>query len=211
MMEASTVTGNLGRYEIRGVLGSGAMALVLDGWDPVIGRRAAIKTIRRDQLETPDAAEVVERFKREAQAAGRLNHPNIVSVYEYGEDQGIAYIAMEFITGKELKDYFDRGERFPIPTAVRIMTEILSALELAHRHGIVHRDIKPGNIYLLEDGHAKVADFGIARMESSDLTQVGISLGTPPYMSPEQFTGETLDGRSDLFSAAIIFYQFLTN
>jgi len=147
-MEASTVTGNLGRYEIRGVLGSGAMALVLDGWDPVIGRRAAIKTIRRDQLETPDAAEVVERFKREAQAAGRLNHPNIVSVYEYGEDQGIAYIAMEFITGKELKDYFDRGERFPIPTAVRIMTEILSALELAHRHGIVHRDIKPGNIFL---------------------------------------------------------------
>ena len=209
-MESSQVTGNLGRYEIRGVLGAGAMALVLDGWDPVIGRRVAIKTIRRDQLELPEADEVVERFKREAQAAGRLNHPNIVSVYEYGEDQGIAYIAMEFITGKELKEYFDRNERFPIPTAMRIMSEILGALDLAHRHGIVHRDIKPGNIYLLEDGHAKVADFGIARMESSELTQVGVSLGTPPYMSPEQFTGDTLDGRSDLFSAGVILYQFLT-
>ena len=210
MESAPTVQGTLGRYEIRGVLGSGAMALVLDGWDPVIGRRAAIKTIRRDQLETAEADEVVERFKREAQAAGRLNHPNIVSVYEYGEDQGIAYIAMEFIKGRELKDYFDKNERFPIADVVRLMTQILGALEAAHKNGVIHRDIKPGNIYVLEDGSAKVTDFGIARVESSNLTQVGIVLGTPPYMSPEQFMGQTLDGRSDLFSAGTIFYQFLT-
>jgi serine/threonine-protein kinase len=127
MEPAATVQGKLGRYEIRGVLGAGAMALVLDGWDPAIGRRAAIKTIRRDQLETAEAEEVVERFKREAQAAGRLNHPNIVSVYEYGEDQGIAYIAMEYINGRELKSYFDKNERFAIPDVVRIMTQILGA------------------------------------------------------------------------------------
>ena len=204
------VTGKLGRYEIRGVLGSGAMALVLDGWDPTIGRRAAIKTIRRDQLDGAEADEVVERFKREAQAAGRLSHPNIVSVYEYGEDQGIAYIAMEFITGQELRAYFDRNDRFPIPEAVRIMTQILAALDVAHRNGVVHRDIKPGNIYIVDDGNVKVADFGIARIESSNLTQAGMALGTPPYMSPEQFLGDTLDGRSDLFSAGVILYQFLT-
>src|SRR6185369_3821656 len=139
-----------------------------------------------------------------------LSHPNIVSVYEYGEDSGVAYIAMEFITGRELKSYFDRNERFPIPEAVRIMTQILGALGIAHKSGIVHRDIKPGNIYLLDDGTVKVTDFGIARVESSNLTQVGIALGTPPYMSPEQFMGDTLDGRSDLFSAGVILYQFLT-
>jgi tRNA A-37 threonylcarbamoyl transferase component Bud32 len=200
----------LGRYEIRGVLGAGAMAVVYDGWDPIIGRRAAIKTIRREELDGAEAEELVERFKREAQAAGRLSHPNIVSVYEYGEYRGIAYIAMEFITGSELKTYFDRNERFPIPEVARIMTQLLSALDVAHRNGVVHRDIKPGNIYLLEDGTVKVADFGIARVESSNLTQAGMALGTPPYMSPEQFMGHTLDGRSDLFSAGVILYQFLT-
>ena len=200
----------LGRYEIRGVLGAGAMAVVYDGWDPLIGRRAAIKTIKREELDGVEAEEVVERFKREAQAAGRLSHPNIVSVYEYGEYRGIAYIAMEFITGRELKSFFDRNERFPIPEVARIMTQLLGALDVAHRNGVVHRDIKPGNIYLLEDGTVKVADFGIARVESSSLTQAGMALGTPPYMSPEQFMGHTLDGRSDLFSAGVILYQFLT-
>ena len=209
-MDPSSIPPRLGRYEIRGVLGSGAFGIVYDGWDPGIGRRVAIKTIRRDQLDGSEADEIVERFKREAQAAGRLSHPNIVSVYEYGEDSGVAYIAMEFITGRELKSYFDRNERFPIPEAVRIMTQILGALGVAHKSGIVHRDIKPGNIYLLDDGTVKVTDFGIARVESSNLTQVGIALGTPPYMSPEQFMGDTLDGRSDLFSAGVILYQFLT-
>jgi len=209
-MDPSSIPPTLGRYEIRGVLGSGAFGVVYDGWDPGIGRRVAIKTIRREQLDGSEADEIVERFKREAQAAGRLSHPNIVSVYEYGEDSGVAYIAMEFITGRELKSYFDRNERFPIPEVARIMTQILGALGVAHKSGIVHRDTKPGNIYLLEDGTVKVTDFGIARVESSNLTQVGIALGTPPYMSPEQFMGDTLDGRSDLFSAGVILYQFLT-
>jgi tRNA A-37 threonylcarbamoyl transferase component Bud32 len=209
-MEPPSIPEKLGRFEIRGVLGSGAMALVFDGWDPAIGRRAAIKTIRRDQLDSAEADEMVERFKREAQAAGRLSHPNIVSIYEYGEDAGIAYIAMEHITGRELRSYFDRNERFPIPEVARIMTQILGALDAAHKRGVVHRDIKPGNIYVLEDGTVKVSDFGIARMESSNLTQAGMVLGTPPYMSPEQFMGHTLDGRSDLFSAGVILYQFLT-
>jgi tRNA A-37 threonylcarbamoyl transferase component Bud32 len=209
-MDPASIPDKLGRYEIRGVLGAGAMALVFDGWDPTIGRRAAIKTIRQDQLDSAEAEEMVERFKREAQAAGRLSHPNIVSIYEYGEDAGIAYIAMEYIHGRELKSYFDRQERFPIPEVARIMTQILGALEAAHRMGVVHRDIKPGNIYLLDDGTVKVTDFGIARVESSSLTQAGIALGTPPYMSPEQFMGQALDGRSDLFSAGVILYQFLT-
>jgi serine/threonine-protein kinase len=209
--DATQTPARLGRFEIRGVLGSGAMALVYDGWDPAIGRRVAIKTIRRDQLDSAEADEVVARFKREAQAAGRLSHPNIISIYEYGEDEGVAFIAMEFVTGHELKSYFDRHDRFPIPDAVRIMTQILGALDAAHYMGVVHRDIKPGNIYLQQDGMVKVADFGIARLESSvNLTQAGMVLGTPAYMSPEQFMGQALDGRSDLFSAGVILYQFLT-
>src|SRR5258706_2195946 len=200
----------VGRYDTRRELGSGAMAVVYGGWDPSIQRRVAIKTIRRDQLDGAEADEVIARFEREAQAAGRLSHPNIVSIYEIGEDAGVAFIAMEFIEGRELKDYFDKNERFSLPEVAWIMTQLLDALEHAHRNGIVHRDIKPGNI-ILADGTVKVADFGIARIESSNLTQAGMILGTPSYMSPEQFMGQTLDGRSDLFSAGVILYQFLTS
>ena len=206
-----TLPGKLGRYEIRRELGSGAMAIVYEGWDPSIQRRVAIKTIRRDQLASDEADEVIARFEREAQAAGRLSHPNIVAIYEIGEDAGVAFIAMEFIAGRELKDYFDKNERFSLPEVAWIMTQLLDALDTAHRNGVVHRDIKPANIILLADGTVKVADFGIARIESSSLTQAGMILGTPAYMSPEQFMGQTLDGRSDLFSAAVILYQFLTS
>jgi tRNA A-37 threonylcarbamoyl transferase component Bud32 len=206
-----TLPGKLGRYEIRRELGTGAMAVVYEGWDPSIQRRVAIKTIRRDQLDSAEADEVIARFEREAQAAGRLSHPNIVSIYEIGEDGGVAFIAMEFIAGRELKDYFDKNERFSLPEIAWIMTQLLDALDHAHRNGVVHRDIKPGNIILLADGTVKVADFGIARIESSSLTQAGIILGTPAYMSPEQFMGQTLDGRSDLFSAGVVLYQFLTS
>ena len=200
----------LGKYEIRGELGQGAMGIVYDGFDPMIGRRVALKTVRRDQLERAEAEEILARFKREAQAAGRLNHPNIVSIYEYGEDNGTAFIAMEFVEGRELKDYFDGSERFPMAEIVRIMGQLLEALDFSHKNGVVHRDIKPANIILLKDGTVKVADFGIARVESSNLTQAGSVLGTPSYMSPEQFMGQTVDGRSDLFSAGVILYQFLT-
>lgn len=200
----------LGKYEIRGELGQGAMGIVYDGFDPMIGRRVALKTVRRDQLDRAEAEEILARFRREAQAAGRLNHPNIVQIYEYGEDEGTAYIAMEFVEGRELKDYFDADERFPMAEIVRIMGQLLEALDYSHRNGVVHRDIKPANIILLRDGTVKVADFGIARVESSNLTQAGSVLGTPSYMSPEQFMGQTVDGRSDLFSAGVILYQFLT-
>ena len=200
----------LGKYEIRRELGSGAMGVVYEGWDPGIARRVAIKTVKRDQLDRAEAGEILARFQREAQAAGRLSHPNIVGIYEYGEDDGTAFIAMEFIEGRELKDYFDANERFALPEIGRIMAQLLAALGHAQQNGITHRDIKPANIILLKDGTVKVADFGIARIESSNLTQAGAVLGTPAYMSPEQFMGQTVDGRSDLFSAGVILYQFLT-
>ena len=200
----------LGKYEIRRELGSGAMGVVYEGWDPGIARRVAIKTVKRDQLDRAEAGEILARFQREAQAAGRLSHPNIVGIYEYGEDDGTAFIAMEFIEGRELKDYFDASERFALPEIGRIMAQLLAALGHAQQNGITHRDIKPANIILLKDGTVKVADFGIARIESSNLTQAGAVLGTPAYMSPEQFMGQTVDGRSDLFSAGVILYQFLT-
>lgn len=200
----------LGKYEIRRELGQGAMGIVYEGFDPMIGRRVALKTVRRDQLDRAEVEEILARFKREAQAAGRLNHPNVVAIYEYGEDEGTAFIAMEFIEGRELKDRLDAGERFPMSEIVRIMAQLLDALDYSHKSGVVHRDIKPSNIILLKDGTVKVADFGIARVESSTLTQAGSVLGTPSYMSPEQFMGQTVDGRSDLFSAGVILYQFLT-
>ncbi|MBA3902130.1 MAG: cag pathogenicity island protein Cag6 [Rhodocyclaceae bacterium] len=200
----------LGKYEIRRELGQGAMGIVYEGFDPMIGRRVALKTVRRDQLDRAEVEEILARFKREAQAAGRLNHPNVVAIYEYGEDEGTAFIAMEFIEGRELKDRLDASERFPMSEIVRIMAQLLDALDYSHKSGVVHRDIKPSNIILLKDGTVKVADFGIARVESSTLTQAGSVLGTPSYMSPEQFMGQTVDGRSDLFSAGVILYQFLT-
>lgn len=208
----------LGKYEILRELGKGAMGVVYEAFDPVIERTVAVKTIRPEQLDQSQAAEMLARFKREAQAAGRLNHPNIVAIYDYGEvaDGGdgagssIAFIAMEFIKGRELKDLFDANQRFVIKNIERIMCELLDALNHAHANGVVHRDMKPANIILLADGKVKVADFGIARIETSDLTQAGTVLGTPSYMSPEQFMGQSVDRRSDLFSCGVILYQFLT-
>src|SRR5215510_2206587 len=191
----------LGKYE---------MGVVYEGFDPTIERVVALKTIRADQLGGEDAAEIMARFRREAQAAGRLNHPRIVSIYEYGEDAGTTFIAMEFVAGRSLKESFEQNARFSVPQIVRIMSQLLEALDYSHRQGVVHRDIKPANIMLLADGTVKVADFGIARIESSNLTQTGMILGTPSYMSPEQFMGQKIDGRSDLFSSGVILYQLLT-
>jgi serine/threonine-protein kinase len=200
----------LGKFQVRRELGKGAMGIVYEGYDPMIERIVAIKTIRPEQLEGEDAAEQLARFRREAQAAGRLTHPNIVAVYDFGEDAGTTYIAMEFVKGRELQDILEKGERFQMHDVVRVMTQLLDALEHAHANGVVHRDVKPANIIILPDGKVKVADFGIARVESSNLTQAGMVLGTPSYMSPEQFMGQTVDGRSDLFSAGVILYQLLT-
>ncbi|MFO1398842.1 MAG: serine/threonine-protein kinase [Burkholderiales bacterium] len=200
----------LGKYEIRRELGRGAMGVVYEGFDPMIQRVVALKTIRPDQLVGAHAAEILERFRREAQAAGRLTHPNIVAIYDFGEDAGVWYIAMELVKGKELKAYFEANQRFATADIVRLERQILAALGYAHKLGVVHRDVKPANIFILDDGTAKVGDFGIAHLESSELTQVGTVLGTPAYMSPEQILGMPVDGRSDLFSAGVILYQFLT-
>ena len=219
----------LGKYLIRRELGKGAMGVVYEGFDPVIERVVAIKTLLPEQLSPDEAEGVLARFKREAQAAGRLNHPHIVGIYDYGEviaeddhtmvaaptgqrtdDKRVAYIAMEFVKGRELRDYFEANERFALSEVQRIMGEMLSALAHAHAHGVVHRDMKPANLIVLDDGTIKVADFGIARVEKSELTQAGTVMGTPSYMSPEQFMGQTVDGRSDIFSCGVILYQFLT-
>jgi serine/threonine-protein kinase len=201
---------SIGKYEIRREIGRGAMGVVYEAYDPMIKRVVALKTIRKDQLTDEDSAQMINRFRREAQAAGRLNHPNIVSIYDFGEESGVWYIAMEFVAGRELKACFEANERFRIADIVRIMGQILGALDYSHRQGVVHRDVKPANIFLLDDGSVKVADFGIAHIEASNLTQVGTVLGTPSYMSPEQILGLPVDGRSDLFSAGVILYQFLT-
>jgi serine/threonine-protein kinase len=206
----SEPTVKLGKYEIRRELGRGAMGVVYEAFDPSIERIVALKTIRKDQLEGAEGQDVIGRFQREAKAAGRLNHPNIVSIYDFGEDDGTAFIAMEFVSGRELKSYFENNERFPMADIERVMSQLLDALEYSHQYGVVHRDIKPANIILLPDHRVKVADFGIARIESSQYTQAGTVLGTPAYMSPEQFMGQTVDGRSDIFSAGVVLYQFLT-
>eukprot|EP01037_Dinobryon_pediforme_P018109 gene18109-18349_t len=200
----------LGKYEVRGTLGKGAMGTVLDGYDAVIDRRVAIKTINLPDPNDAEAQDELARFRREAQAAGRLTHPNIVAVYDYGEDGKIAYIVMEYAPGTELKKILDKGERLPPNETVRIMEGVLAGLNYSHERGVVHRDIKPGNIILAKDGTVKIADFGIARIESSSMTQAGTVMGTPAYMSPEQFMGQTVDSRTDIYSAGVMLYQLLT-
>ena len=205
----------LGRYNIERVLGKGAMGVVYEGVDPRLGRRVAIKTILKSHLDEDTGKDFAMRFVREAQAVARLNHPNIVQVYDFGEEGDIAYIVMEFIRGKELKTFFDANERFDLKEVVRIMVELCDALDFAHAAGIVHRDIKPANVMLDAQARTKLTDFGVARVQDNDKTsvertQAGTMVGTPAYMSPEQITGGTIDKRTDVFSAGIILYQFLT-
>ena len=200
----------LGKYEVRGTLGKGAMGTVYDGWDPVIDRRVAIKTVRLPDAADEDAIEGLARFKREAQAAGRLNHPNIVGVFDYGETADLAYIVMEFVEGRSLKELLAAGEILSAAHAVRLMQDVLAGLAYSHAHGVVHRDIKPANIMITRDGQAKIADFGIARIEASSMTQAGTVLGTPAYMSPEQFMGQVVDQRTDIYSCGVMVYQLLT-
>ena len=206
---------SLGRYQIQGVLGKGAMGLVYDGLDPNLSRRVAIKTILTSNLDKDTARLYSLRFQREVRAVARLNHPNIVQVYDFGAEGDLAYIVMEFIHGRELKDYFDAKERFDLKTSFQLMIELLDALDFAHEAGIVHRDVKPGNVMVVAGGHAKLTDFGVARVtdpdgDQAEATRAGAMVGTPSYMSPEQFQGQAVDRRTDIFSAGIIFYQFLT-
>src|SRR5687768_1478109 len=205
----------LGRYNIERTLGKGAMGVVYEGIDPKLNRRVAIKTILKSHLDPDTAKDYSMRFSREAQAVARLNHPHIVQVYDFAEEGDVAYLVMEFIDGRELKHYFDAEQRFELKDAVRIMGELLDALEFAHSAGVIHRDIKPANVMLDAQGRTKLTDFGVARVHDPDRsqaerTQAGTMIGTPAYMSPEQITGSAVDKRSDLFSAGIILYQFLT-
>jgi tRNA A-37 threonylcarbamoyl transferase component Bud32 len=200
----------LGKYRIDSVLGKGAMGVVYKAYDPLIARTVALKTIRKELFSEGQQAELIGRFKNEAQAAGRLNHANIVTVYDYGEDNESAYIAMEFVDGAGLDTLMKQARPTPLVHLTAWMGDLLLALEYAHSRGVVHRDIKPANLLLAGSAHVKVSDFGIARMESSTLTQTGSMVGTPSYMSPEQFRGDPVDGRADVFSAGIVLYQMLT-
>ena len=202
----------LGRYDLIRVLGKGAMGLVYEGSDPDLGRRVAIKTIRVENLSEQAAADYEHRFRVEARSAARLQHPNIVSVYDAGRDGDVAFLVMEFIQGDDLKHHLDQGIRYSLTQAVAIMEDLLSALDYAHRQGIVHRDIKPANLLIEADGRVKLTDFGVARMQDSgDVTRTqGTMVGTLKYMSPEQVQGRPVDARADLFAAGIVLYQLLT-
>ena len=202
---------SLGKYEIKRTLGRGAMGIVYEGWDPIIARRVAIKTVKLpEHADDPETEEALARFRREAQAAGRLTHPNIVGVFDYGETNDLAYIVMEFVDGPPLKSLLDKEERFALTDAIRVMEDLLAGLQFSHERGVVHRDIKPANVMLTSAGQVKIADFGIARIESSSMTQAGTLLGTPAYMSPEQFMGQVVDARTDIYSSGVLLYQLLT-
>src|SRR3954452_15257171 len=196
-----------GRYRIQRKLGSGGMANVYLAEDQELGRRVAIK-ILNDRHANDD--QFVERFRREAKNAAALSHPNIVSIYDRGEAEGTYYIAMEFIDGRTLKELIVSRGPAPLTVAVEYARQILSALRFAHRHGIVHRDIKPHNALVDAEGRVKVADFGIARAGTSQMTEAGSIVGTAQYLSPEQARGAAVDQRSDVYSLGIVLYELLT-
>jgi serine/threonine-protein kinase len=199
----------LGRYQVEKELGKGAMGVVYLGKDPKIGRTVAIKTLALSQeFEADELEEVKQRFFREAETAGRLNHPNIVTIYDAGEEHDLAYIAMEFLKGRDLMPQTKPGNLLPLPKMLSVVARVAEALAYAHRQNVVHRDIKPANImYDAQVDSVKVTDFGIARITDSSKTKTGMVLGTPSYMSPEQLAGKKIDGQSDLFSLGVTLYQ----
>ncbi|MGB7649990.1 MAG: serine/threonine-protein kinase [Gallionella sp.] len=200
----------LGRYEVIRELGQGAMGVVYQAKDPLIDRVVAIKTINLG-LAQEGKDEYEGRFYQEAKAAGRLNHPNIVTIYDVGKSGDVAYIAMEFLQGRELRDIMNDAGLLPIDHVLDMVAQVASGLAYAHEYDIVHRDVKPSNIMVIRDGHVKITDFGIARMASAGVrTQTGMVLGSPKYMSPEQVMGKALDQRSDIFSLGVMLYEMLT-
>lgn len=209
IMDNAGVKPTLGRYEIVKELGRGAMGTVFLGKDPRINREVAIKTLRYEEIDSEQLDEVKKRFFREAEAAGRLSHPNIVTIYDVGEDYEIAYMAMELLDGSDLAKYTKKENLLPVEETIRVVCCVASALDYAHASGIVHRDIKPANIMMLSNREIKVADFGIARVMASSKTQTGVVMGTPSYMSPEQIAGKKVDGRSDLFSLGVVLYEMI--
>src|SRR5712671_3269995 len=206
-----TVT-KAGRYEIIGELGRGAMGVVYKAMDPVIGRTVAVKTIRLSEEGTGlSRPELLTRFQTEARAAGLLTHPNIVVVFDAGEEDGLYYITMELVEGKSLQALLDGGHAFPLPRTLRIMEQTCSALQFAHERNVIHRDIKPANLMLTADDTVKVTDFGTAKiLQFGTVQQTAHVVGTPSYMSPEQIKGKVVDGRSDIFSLGVVLYEMVT-
>ena len=201
---------SIGRYEIISELGRGAMGTVYLGKDPLINREVAIKTLRYSNADDDEMAKAKKRFFREAEAAGRLTHPNIVTVYDVGEYQGTAYMAMELLDGTDLVSYCHKQNLLPCEEVLKIVSTVAMALDYAHSNGVVHRDIKPGNIRILKRGDIKVVDFGIAKVMDTSKTQAGVIIGSPNYMSPEQIEGQRVDGQTDLFSLGVLFFELLT-
>jgi serine/threonine protein kinase len=200
-----------GRYDLREELGRGAMGVVFHGFDPVIGRDVAVKTMHLSEAGTGmTREELVGRFQIEARAAGQLTHPNIVVIFDAGEEQGLFYITMEFVEGKSLQSLIDSQQPFPLPRVMKLMEQVCSALDFAHQHNVVHRDIKPANLMLTPDDTVKITDFGTAKILQFGTAQTAHVMGTPSYMSPEQVKGKPVDGRSDIFSLGVILYELMT-
>ena len=202
---------NLGRYQIIKEIGHGAMGVVYEAKDPLIDRIVAIKTINLNDLTPEEKKEYEARFYLEARSAGRLSHPNIVTIHDLGESDGVPFIAMELMEGRELQNLLKSGQLLPIKETLNIIIQVATGLAYAHEHGIVHRDVKPSNIMVLKGGLVKIADFGIARMDSWRLnTTHGKLLGSPHYMSPEQVSSSPIDQRSDIFSVGTLLYRMLS-
>jgi len=201
------VKGQIGKFEILSELGQGAMGKVYRARDPILDRLVALKTVAPGLLSSPDA---VARFQREARAAARLQHPNIVTIYELGEVEGTHFIAMELIEGRDLGEVMAAADQFTVPQKVRIVADVCRGLDFAHKQGVVHRDVKPANVRVGRDGAVKILDFGIARVTDSELTQAGIVLGTPSYISPEILRGGAVDHRADMWATGVILYEIVS-
>jgi serine/threonine-protein kinase len=200
----------IGRYQVQGSIGFGAMGAVYKAFDPLIKRTLAIKTIRLDiPRQSPQYKSFIERFYHEARISGTLSHPNIVTLFDIGEEGGIPYLAMEFVEGETIASLLERGVRFPPEKVIGLVSQVAAAIDYAHGKGVIHRDIKPSNLILFEAERVKVTDFGIAKLVDAEMTQSGTLLGTPSYMSPEQAMGEKLDGRSDIFSLGVCAFEML--
>ena len=199
----------LGRYKITGVIGRGAMGVVYQAHDPLIERTVAIKTVECTGLSREEAEGFELRFDREVKAAGRLNHSNIITIYDVGRSGDLSYVAMELLVGRTLREILDSSDLLPIDRIASIAAQIADGLAYAHANGVVHRDIKPANIMILDNDAVKIADFGVALLSSGAHTVAGTAFGSPKYMSPEQVTGEVVDGRSDIFSLGAVLYEML--
>ncbi|MCC7485162.1 MAG: protein kinase [Burkholderiales bacterium] len=203
------IPASIGKYRVDGVLGQGGMGTVYRAFDPAIQRPVAIKTVNKGTLDPINLQYALMRFRHEAQAVGRLTHPRIAAIYDYGEDADIAYIVMELVNGKSLFQHMQEQAHFALKEVGEIVRQLLDGLGYAHEQGVVHRDVKPSNILVNSDGRIKITDFGIARLDSSTLTQVGEIMGSPGYMAPEQFLGTEIDATSDLYSVGIIAFELL--